>query len=235
MSGRGCNAGLVECSTPGAIDHRAPDEDVEGSVTVAMAIVGSRPCCGEPGGQRGAHLPQKQPKRGRLWSVRTTSGLTTSCTHAGGLSVVDGHRGTHVWLSRWPGFDPTMSCSYWPSVRSPRSARAADNGPEFCAQALRDWGVGVKTLYIQPGCFNGKSRVARPGDLLHLAGSEGVNRAVEAQGRVLLVMSTGAGDHGNPAAARLPPDLGTPLNTYELVQSLGAGHHPCRFRKELRR
>ena len=45
----------------------------------------------------------------------------------------------------------------------------SDNGPEFCAQALREWlgRIGVKTLYIQPGSpwengynesFNGKLR-----------------------------------------------------------------------------
>ena len=50
----------------------------------------------------------------------------------------------------------------------PESIRS-DNGPEFTAQAVRDWlkAVGVKTLYIEPGSpwengyvesFNGKLR-----------------------------------------------------------------------------
>ena len=78
-----------------------------------------------------------------------------------------------VWLSRWPArFDPTMSCSYWPICsfsRGPPEHLRSDNGPEFCAQALREWlgRIGVKTLYIQPGSpwengynesFNGKLR-----------------------------------------------------------------------------
>ena len=82
-------------------------------------------------------------------------------------------------------------------------------------------------------------RVARPGDLLHLAGSEGVNRAVEAtlqQGsssQCSWLSSTGTGGHGNPAAGReaaasRPRDRITAELTYELVQSPGAGHL-CRF------
>ena len=106
-------------------------------------------------------------------------------------------------------------------LRGPPEHLRSDNGPEFCAQALREWlgRIGVKTLYIQPGSpwengynesFNGKLR----DELLDreifytLQGSEGVNRAVEAtlqQGstsQCSWLSSTGAGDHGNPAAGR---------------------------------
>ena len=54
-------------------------------------------------------------------------------------------------------------------LRGPPEHLRSDNGPEFCAQALRKWlgRIGVKTLYIQPGSpwengynesFNGKLR-----------------------------------------------------------------------------
>ena len=54
-------------------------------------------------------------------------------------------------------------------LRGPPEHLRSDNGPEFCAQALREWlgRSGVKTLYIQPGSpwengynesFNGKLR-----------------------------------------------------------------------------
>ena len=54
-------------------------------------------------------------------------------------------------------------------LRGPPEHLRSDNGPEFCAQALREWlgRIGVKTLYIQPGSpwengynesFNGKLR-----------------------------------------------------------------------------
>ena len=54
-------------------------------------------------------------------------------------------------------------------LRGPPEHLRSDNGPEFCAQVLREWlgRIGVKTLYIQPGSpwengynesFNGKLR-----------------------------------------------------------------------------
>ena len=54
-------------------------------------------------------------------------------------------------------------------LRGPPEHLRSDNGPEVCAQALREWlgRIGVKTLYIQPGSpwengynesFNGKLR-----------------------------------------------------------------------------
>ena len=53
--------------------------------------------------------------------------------------------------------------------RRPPDYIRSDNGPEFTAKTVREWlsRVGVKTLYIEPGCpwengynesFNGKLR-----------------------------------------------------------------------------
>ena len=69
----------------------------------------------------------------------------------------------------------------------------SDNGPEFTARAVREWlgRVGARTLYIEPGVALGErvhrefqrepeGRVAGRGGLLHAAGGEGADRAVQA-------------------------------------------------------
>jgi len=67
----------------------------------------------------------------------------------------------------------------------------SDNGPEFVAQAVREWiaAVGAKTAYIEPGSpwengycesFNSKLRdELLNGDLLHAAGGPGDHRELE--------------------------------------------------------
>ena len=70
----------------------------------------------------------------------------------------------------------------------------SDNGPEFTAQAVRDWlkAVGVKTLYIELAQSLGEricgefqrevaGRAAQPRSLRHVVGGEGVGREM-AQG-----------------------------------------------------
>ena len=133
-------------------------------------------------------------------------------------------------------------------LRGPPEHLRSDNGPEFCAQALREWlgRIGVKTLYIQPGSpwengynesFNGKLRdelldreifyTLQEAKVLIEQWRRHYNRVRPSQCSWL--SSTGAGDHGNPAAGReaaasRPRDRITAELTYELVQSLGAGH-----------
>lgn len=77
-------------------------------------------------------MPTKQPKRGRLWlndgsCVRLKRKLNS-------LDVI--HALSDLFILRGvPAY-----------IRS-------DNGPEFIAQAVRDWikAVGAKTAYIEPG------------------------------------------------------------------------------------
>ena len=90
----------------------------------------------------------------------------------------------------------------------------SDNGPEFTANAIREWlgKVGAKTQYIEPGSpwENGvrgelqrqvEGRVAGPGGLLYAAGGKGTDRAIPAdlqpdQGAELHgLQATGVGDH----------------------------------------
>ena len=89
----------------------------------------------------------------------------------------------------------------------------SDNGPEFTAGAVREWlgRVGARTLYIEPGppWENGvhrelqreaEGRVAGQGGLLHAAGGEGADRAVQADlqphqaSQLTGLQAAGAGD-----------------------------------------
>ena len=188
--------------------------------------------------REGLRVPQKQPKRGRLWLNDGSCVRLRPCspnhvwaydfvqarTHDGRafrlLTVIDEYTREclAIQVARQIRSDDVVQLLADLFVlRGPPEHLRSDNGPEFCAQALREWlgRIGVKTLYIQPGSpwengynesFNGKLR----DELLdreifyNLAGSEGVNRAVEAtlqQGstsQCSWLSSTGAGDHGNP-------------------------------------
>ena len=201
-------------------------------------------------------MPQKQPKRGRLWlndgscvRLRPWSpnhvwayDFVQARTHDGRafrlLTVIDEYTRECLAIQvarqiRSDDVEQLLADLF--VLRGPPEHLRSDHGPEFCAQALREWlgRIGVKTLYIQPGSpwengynesFNGKLRdeLLDREIFLHLAGSEGVNRAVEAtlqQGstsQCSWLSSTGTGGHGNPAAGReaAPTDLGTelPLN-----------------------
>ena len=140
--------------------------------------------------QAGLKVPQKQPKRGRLW-LNDGSCLrlrpehkdhvwaydfVTARTHDGRafrmLAVVDEY--TRECLSidvarQFSGDDVLERLAWLFVTRGVPDHIRSDNGPEFTATAVRHWlrGVGVKTLFIEPGSpwengyvesFNGKLR-----------------------------------------------------------------------------
>ena len=107
-------------------------------------------------------------------------------------------------------------------LRGPPEHLRSDNGPEFCAQALREWlgRIGVKTLYIQPGrpWENATTRALMPklrDELLDreifytLQEAKGVNRAVEATLQQGSTSHSALGYvHGAPEAMEIPPLVG---------------------------
>jgi putative transposase len=140
--------------------------------------------------QAGLKVPQKQPKRGRLW-VNDGSCLrlrpehkdhvwaydfVTARTHDGRafrmLVVVDEYTREclSIDVARQFSGDDVLERLAWLFVsRGVPDHIRSDNGPEFTATTVRHWlrGVGVRTLFIEPGSpwengyvesFNGKLR-----------------------------------------------------------------------------
>lgn len=122
----------------------------------------------------GLKVPQKQPKRGRLWfndgsCVRLRPerrdhvwayDFLVDRTHDGRpfrlLTLVDEY--TRECLSidvarRMNSDDVLERLSWMFAIRGVPDHLRSDNGPEFTAKVVRDWlqRVGVKTLFIEPG------------------------------------------------------------------------------------
>jgi putative transposase len=124
--------------------------------------------------QEGLKIPQKQPKRGRLWlndgsCVRLRAerpnhvwsyDFVEDRTHDGRkfrmLCVIDEF--THETLAirvkrKLNSTDVLETLADLMILRGTPAFVRSDNGPEFIAQALRDWiaAVGSQTAYIEPG------------------------------------------------------------------------------------
>jgi transposase InsO family protein len=124
--------------------------------------------------QAGLKVPQKQPKRGRLWlndgscirlraeykdhvwsydfvSARTHDGVPMRM-----LTIVDEftRECLAIDVARRLSSDDVLERLSWLMVtRGVPGHIRSDNGPEFTAQVVRDWlaKVGVQTLFIEPG------------------------------------------------------------------------------------
>jgi putative transposase len=124
--------------------------------------------------QVGLKVPAKQPKRGRVWlkdgsCVRLRPehkdhvwayDFVTARTHDGRVirlvTVVDEftRECLAIDVARHLASDDVLDCLWWLFVtRGVPAFIRSDNGPEFTAKAVRAWlaGVGVKTLFIEPG------------------------------------------------------------------------------------
>ena len=124
--------------------------------------------------QEGLKVPQKQPKRGRLWlndgscvRLRPTHrnhvwsyDFVADRTHDGRaikiLTVIDEstRQSLAIVVARKIKSDDVLHCltDLFVKHRPPEHIRS-DNGPEFTAKAVRSWlgRIGVKTLFIEPG------------------------------------------------------------------------------------
>ena len=148
-----------------------------------MAIVGSGVCWPCKVGRsrieriwkrEGLKVPQKQPKRGRLWLNDGSCIRLRPCwprhvwsydfvqdqTHDGRsfriLTVIDEYTKECLALpmARRLRSDDVLAClTDLFTKHGPPDHIRSDNGPEFVATAVREWlaKVGVKTLYITPG------------------------------------------------------------------------------------
>ena len=124
--------------------------------------------------QEGLKVPQKQPKRGRLWlnngsCIRLRAerrnhvwsyDFVEDRTHDGRkyrmLNIVDefAHECIAIRIDRkLNSIDVIDTLSGLFITRGVPGYVRSDNGPEFIAQAVRDWisAVGAKTAYIAPG------------------------------------------------------------------------------------
>ena len=124
--------------------------------------------------REGLKVPQKQPKRGRLWlndgsCVRLRAERANhvwSCdfvedrTHDGRkfrmLCVIDEFTREALAIlveRRLNAADVLETMADLMLRRGPPAYLRSDNGPEFIARALREWmaAVGVRTAYIEPG------------------------------------------------------------------------------------
>ncbi len=140
--------------------------------------------------QEGLKVPQKQPKRGRLWLQDGSCVRLRPCgpnhvwaydfvlarTHEGRafrlLTVIDEYTREClvIGVARQIRSDDVLDLlAELFALRGTPEHLRSDNGPEFCAQGVRNWlaRVGVKTLFIEPGSpwengynesFNGKLR-----------------------------------------------------------------------------
>lgn len=140
--------------------------------------------------REGLKVPQKQPKRGRLWlhdgsCIRLRPSwpnhvwaydFVLARTHDGRvfrlLTVIDEYTREclAIQVARQIRSEDVLELlAELFALRGTPEHLRSDNGPEFCAQAVRDWlaRVGVKTLFIEPGSpwengynesFNGKLR-----------------------------------------------------------------------------
>ena len=124
--------------------------------------------------QEGLKVPQKQPKRGRLWLTDGSCVRLRPCwpnhvwsydfvmarTHDGKafrmLTIIDEYTRECLAIEVSRRFDADAVLyrltELFVSRRPPDYIRS-DNGSEFTAKAVREWlsRVGVKTLYIEPG------------------------------------------------------------------------------------
>jgi putative transposase len=124
--------------------------------------------------QEGLKIPQKQPKRGRLWlndgscvRLRPTHrhhvwsyDFMQDRTHDGRpirlLTVIDefSRESLAILVERRLNSDDILHCltDLFVAHGPPEHIRS-DNGSEFTAQAVRQWldRTGVRTLYIEPG------------------------------------------------------------------------------------
>ena len=124
--------------------------------------------------QEGLKVPQKQPKRGRLWlndgacvrlrpthrnhvwsydfvADRTQDGRAIKI-----LTVIDEYsrESLAILAARKIKSDDVLHCLTDLFVKhGPPEHIRSDNGPEFTAKAVRNWlgRIGVKTLFIEPG------------------------------------------------------------------------------------
>jgi len=124
--------------------------------------------------REGLKVPQKQPKRGRLWLNDVSCIRLRPCwqnhvwaydfvqgrTHDGKafrmLTVIDEYTREclAIEVSRRLRSDDVLFClSNLFTQHGPPDHIRSDNGPEFTAQVVREWlpKVGVKTLFIEPG------------------------------------------------------------------------------------
>jgi len=140
--------------------------------------------------REGLKVPRKQPKRGRLWlndgsCVRLRAqhkdhvwayDFVLDQTHNGKpfrmLTIVDEYTRECLAIDvarHMRGDDVLQQISWLMATRGVPTYIRSDNGPEFTANAVRDWleKVGVQTLFIEPGSpwengycesFNGKLR-----------------------------------------------------------------------------
>ena len=124
--------------------------------------------------QEGLKVPQKQPKRGRLWLNDGSCFRLrpTHCNHVWSydfvsdrtydgraikvLTVIDEYsrQSLAIVVARKIKSDDVLHCLTDLFVKhgTPEHLRS-DHGPEFTAKAVRNWleRVGVKTLFIEPG------------------------------------------------------------------------------------
>ena len=124
--------------------------------------------------QEGLKVPQKQPKRGRLWlndgscvRLRPTHpnhvwsyDFMIDRTHDGRaikmLTVIDEYtrEALAIIVARKITSDDVLDCltDLFVTYGPPEHIRS-DNGSEFTAKAVRSWleRIGVKTLFIEPG------------------------------------------------------------------------------------
>ena len=140
--------------------------------------------------QEGLKVLQKQPKRGRLWLTDGSCVRLRPCgpnhvwaydlvlarTQDGRafrlLTVIDEYTRECLAIRvarRIHSEDVLELLAELFALRGTPEHLRSDNGPEFCARAVREWlgRVGVKTLFIEPGSpwengynesFNGKLR-----------------------------------------------------------------------------
>ena len=124
--------------------------------------------------QEGLKVPQRQPKRGRLWlndgscvRLRPTHrnhvwsyDFVSDRTHDGRaikiLTVIDEYtrESLAIVVARKINSDDVLYCLTDLFVKhGPPEHIRSDNGPEFTAKAVRIWlgRIGVKTLFIEPG------------------------------------------------------------------------------------
>jgi putative transposase len=124
--------------------------------------------------REGLKVPQKQPKRGRLW-LADGSCVRLRPQHAGHvwsydfvadrtqdgrplrmLTVIDEftRRSLAIVVARRLKSDDVLHClAELFALHGPPEHIRSDNGPEFAALAVRCWlgQFGVKTLFIEPG------------------------------------------------------------------------------------
>ena len=124
--------------------------------------------------QEGLKVPQRQPKRGRLWLTDGSCIRLRPCwpnhvwsydfmsarTHDGRafriLTIIDEYTRECLAIEVGRRLDADAVLYRLTELfvsRRPPDYLRSDNGPEFTAKAVREWlgRVGVKTLFIEPG------------------------------------------------------------------------------------